>query len=123
MNNWGVAGPVIGAFLGAIALLGSGFFAARATKTAARMTAEAQRATAQAASEPAQRQADLASFREIRDGLERKLDQQERRVDSLTSLVRAFSWYVGELTGQMRSRDLEVTTPPDRIKEYNRTGI
>jgi uncharacterized membrane protein YqiK len=109
--------------LGAIALLGSGLFAARATRTAARTTAEAQRAAAEAAAEPAQRQADLATFREIRDGLERKIDRQERRIDSLTSLVRAYAQYVAELTGVMREHRIEPPAPPERVEEYDRTGV
>lgn len=121
-EDWGAVLPVVGAILGALALLGSGVFAARATKAAAKMTAEAQRATAVANAEPAQRQADLATFREIRDGLERKLERHENRIDSLTSLVRAFSWYVSELTGQMRSHGIEPPAPPERIVEYNRNG-
>lgn len=121
-DTWGALLPVAGAVLGAVALLGSGLFAARATKAAARMTAEAQQATALAAAEPAQRRADLETFKEIRDGLERKLDRHEGRIDSLTSLVRAFSWYVAELTGQMRSRGIEPPAPPERIVEYNRSG-
>lgn len=121
-EKWGALLPAVGAVLGALALLGSGFFAARATRAAARMTSEAQRATAVASSEPAQRQADLATFREIRDGLERKLERQERRIDSLSTLVRSFSWYVSELSGQMRSRGIEPPAPPERIVEYNRNG-
>lgn len=121
-EEWGALLPFVGAGLGALALLGSGLFAARATRTAARMTSEAQRATAIASAEPAQRQADLATFREIRDGLERKLDRQETRIDSLSTLVRAFSWYVSELSGQMRSRGIEPPAPPDRIVEYNQHG-
>jgi len=121
-EGWGAALPVAGALLGALALLGSGIFAARATKAAARMTSEAQRATALAATEPAQRRADLDSFKEIRDGMERKLERHERRINSLVSLIRAFSWYVSELTGQMRSHGIEPPAPPERIVEYNRTG-
>ena len=120
---WGVAAAIVGSILGAVALLGSGLFAARATRAAARTTAEAQRAAAQAAAEPAQRQADLAAFKEIREGLDRRIERQERRIDSLTSLVRAFSWYVSELTGQMRQNRIEPPAPPDRIDEYNRTGV
>jgi hypothetical protein len=86
------------------------------------MTSEAQRATALAATEPAQRRADLDSFKEIRDGMERKLERHERRINSLVSLIRAFSWYVSELTGQMRSHGIEPPAPPERIVEYNRTG-
>lgn len=121
-EDWGAVLPVVGTILGALALVGSGLFAARATKAAAKMTAEAQRATALANAEPAQRQADLATFREIREGLERKLERHETRIDSLTSLIRAFSWYVSELTGQMRSHGVEPPAPPDRIVEYNRNG-
>lgn len=122
-GSWGVAAGIIGSLLGAVALLGSGLFAARATRAAARTTAEAQRAAADAAAEPAQRQADLAAFKEIRTGLERRIDQQERRIDSLSSLVRAFSWYVSELTGQMRHNRIEPPAPPPRVDEYNRTGV
>ena len=121
-GDWGAVLPILGAVLGAVALLGSGLFAARATKAAAKMTAEAQHATAVASAEPAQRQADLATFREIREGLERKLDRHETRMDSLTSLVRAVSWYVSELTGQMRSHGIEPPAPPERVVEYNRNG-
>ncbi len=114
--------PIFGALLGAFALLGSGLFAARATRAAARMTAEAQRTAALAASEPAQRRADLDSFREIRDGMERRLERHEVKLESLTSLIRAFSWYVTELTSQMRSRGIEPPAPPERVVEYNRSG-
>ncbi|NUR66148.1 MAG: hypothetical protein HOQ47_10335 [Streptomyces sp.] len=120
---WGVAAGVVGSLLGALALLGSGLFAARATRAAARTTAEAQRAAAEAAAEPQQRAADLAAFKEIRTGLERRIEQQERRIDGFASLVRAFSWYVGELTAQMRGHGIEPPAPPERINEYNRTGV
>ncbi|MEU7381562.1 hypothetical protein AB0A91_16470 [Streptomyces sp. NPDC042207] len=120
---WGVVAGVLGSLLGAVALLGSGLFAARATRAAARTTAEAQRAAAEAAAEPQQRAADLAAFKEIRDGLDRRIERQERRIDSLTSLVRAFSWYVSELTGQMRQQGIEPPAPPPRVDEYNRTGV
>ncbi|MEV8046368.1 hypothetical protein AB0P02_21345 [Streptomyces griseoluteus] len=120
---WGVAAGIVGSVLGAVALLGSGLFAARATRAAARMTAEAQEAAAEAAAEPQQRQQDLAAFKEIREGLERRLERSERRIDSLTSLVRAFSWYVSELTGQMREHRIEPPAPPERIDTYNRTGV
>ena len=122
-GSWGVAAGVIGSVLGALALLGSGLFAARATKAAALTTAEAQRTAANVAAEPAQRQQDLAAFKEIREGLDRRIEQQERRIDSLSSLVRAFSWYVSELTGQMRQNRIEPPPPPPRVDEYNRTGV
>ena len=119
MNEfWGVAG----ALAGAAALLSSGLFASRATRAAARTTAEAQRAAALAAAEPSQRAADLASFREMRDSLERRVERAEARVGSLTSLVRAFSWYVSELTGCMRENGLEPPDPPERVVEYDRSG-
>lgn len=120
---WGVAAAIIGSVLGAAALLGSGWYAARATRAAALTTAEAQRAAAEAAAEPAQRQADLATFKEIRTGLERRIEQQDRRLDGLTSLVRAFSWYVSQLTGLMQENRIEPPAPPARIDEYNRTGV
>jgi hypothetical protein len=120
---WGVVAGVVGSLLGAVALLGSGLFAARATRTAAATTAEAQRAAAEAAAEPAQRQADLAAFREIRDGLEQRIEWHERRIDSLTSLVRAYAYYVAELTGLMRQQGSDPPEPPPRIDEYNRTGV
>jgi hypothetical protein len=124
MNGaWGVVAGIVGSVLGAAALLGAGVFAARATKAAARTTAEAQRAAAEVAAEPAQRQQDLAAFREIREGLDRRIAQQEQRIDSLTSLVRAFSWYVSELCGQMRQNRIEPPAPPPRVDEYNRTGV
>jgi hypothetical protein len=122
-GSWGVAAGIIGSVLGALALLGSGLFAARATKAAALTTAEAQRTAANAAAEPAQRAQDLAAFKEIREGLDRRIEQQDRRIDSLTSLVRAFSWYVSELTSQMRERRIEPPAPPPRVDEYNRTGV
>ncbi|MFE5958857.1 hypothetical protein [Streptomyces rubiginosohelvolus] len=42
---------------------------------------------------------------------------------SLKSLVRSFAWYVSELTTQMRSHGIEPPAPPDRVTEYNRTGV
>lgn len=122
-GSWGVMGPVIGSLLGALALVGSGIFASRATRAAARTTAEAQRAAAQSAAEPAQRQADLNTFKEIREDLNRKLERHEQRIESLTSLVRAFSWYVAELTSHMRMHGVDPPPPPQRIDEYNRTGV
>ncbi|MEU2062915.1 hypothetical protein [Streptomyces sp. NPDC013455] len=120
---WGVAAGIIGSVLGAVALLGSGLFAARATRVAARTTAEAQRAAAEAAAEPAQRQQDLAAFKEIRETLERRVDRSERRIEGLTSLVRAYAGYVAELTGLMRQRGIEPPPPPPRVDEYDRTGV
>jgi hypothetical protein len=110
--------------LGALALLGSGLFAARATRVAARTTAEAQRASAAAAAEPAQRQADLTAFKEIRDELKAKIERQDRRIDSLSALVLAYSWTVDRLISRMR--DARVTPHPEdiheRVREHMRTG-
>jgi len=122
-GSWGVVAGIVGSILGAVALLGSGLFAARATKAAALTTAEAQRTAANVAAEPAQRAQDLAAFKEINTGLERRIEKQERRIESFASLVRAFSWYVGELTAQMRGHGIEPPAPPQRVDEYNRTGV
>ncbi|URN15048.1 MULTISPECIES: hypothetical protein [Streptomyces] len=75
------------------------------------------------AAEPARRAADLAAFREIREGLEWRLDRSERRIESLTVLVRAFAGYVAELTGRMREHPIEPPVPPQRVNEYDRTGV
>ncbi|GGQ48873.1 hypothetical protein [Streptomyces asoensis] len=121
---WGVAAGVVGSILGAVALLGAGLFAARATKAAALTTAEAQRAAAEAAAEPAQRQADLTAFREIRDEMKAKIERQDRRIDGLSSLVLAYSWTVDRLMNRMRDRG--VTPEPedihDRVREHMHTG-
>lgn len=123
-GTWGVVAGIVGSILGAAALLGSGLFAARATRAAARTTAEATRAQAQAAAEPAQRQADLASFREIRDELKVKIEKQGERIDRLGSLVLAYSWTVDRLIHRMR--DAGVTPEPgdihERVREHMHTG-
>lgn len=83
-----------------------------------------------AAVEPSQRAADLAAYQAIRDDMqaeinEAKADARETKAEvrSLRSLVRAFAAYVHELTGQMRQHGIEPPAPPDRIDEYNRTGV
>lgn len=123
-GGWGVAAGVIGSILGAVALLGAGLFASRATRAAARTTAEAQRASAQAAAEPAQRQADLQSFKEIRDEMKGKIERQDRRIDGLSGLVLAYSWTVDRLIHRMR--DAGVSPQPDdihdRVREHMHTG-
>ncbi|MFF7534862.1 hypothetical protein ACIP6Q_39005 [Streptomyces bobili] len=124
MNGaWGVAAGIVGSVIAAASLVGAAVFAGRATRAAARLTAEAQRAAAEAAAEPAQRAADLAAFREIREGLERRVERQDRRIDGLTSVVRAYGAYVSDLIALMRSRGIEPPAPPPRIDEYNRTGV
>jgi hypothetical protein len=121
---WGVASAIVGSLLGAVALLGAGLFAARATRAAARTTAEAQRATAQAAAEPAQRQADLTAFKEIRDELKGKIERHERRIDALSGLVLAYSWTVDKLIHRMRDGGInpEPEDIHERVREHMRTG-
>ncbi|MET7452547.1 hypothetical protein ACWEPZ_37760 [Streptomyces sp. NPDC004288] len=87
------------------------------------LTYRGGRAAASIQAEPSQRAADLAAFREIRDDMQRDVDELKAEQRSLRSLVRAFAWYVGELTGQMRGAGLEPPPPPDRVDEYNRTGV
>ncbi|AZM54178.1 hypothetical protein DMA15_17695 [Streptomyces sp. WAC 01529] len=122
-GTWGVVAGILGSILGATALLGSGLFAARATRAAARTTAEATRAQAQAAAEPAQRQADLASFREIRDEMKAKIERQNERIDALSGLVLAYSWTVDRLIHRMRAAD--ITPDPrdihDQVREHMHT--
>ena len=128
---WGVAAAIIGSILGAVALLGAGLFAARATKSAARLTAEAQRAAAEAAAEPAQRQADLTAFREIRDEMkskiarqDRRIQQQDDRIDTMSALLRAYSWTVDKLISRMRGGGLG-PVPEDiheLVREHMHTG-
>jgi len=123
--NWGVVAGIIGSILGAAALVGSGWFAARATRAAARLTAEAQAAAAKAAAEPAQRQADLATFKEIRDDLNQRLERSERRIDTLTSLVRAYAWTVDRLIYRMRQSNIgpEPEDIHDMVRNHMRTGV
>lgn len=101
----------------------AGLFAARATRAAASATAEATQAAARAQAEPNQRQADLEAFKAIRDDMQEEINETRGEVRSLRSLVRAFAWYVGELTAQMRGHGIEPPAPPDRVDEYNRTGV
>lgn len=110
----GAAGSVLG---------GGGWFVARATVKAAQATARANEAAAAIQAEPSQRAADLAAFREIRDDMQKDIDDMKAEARSLRSLVRAFAGYVGELTAQMRGHGLEPPAPPDRVDEYNRTGV
>lgn len=109
MNGWlGLAGAVV-TVLGVIL---TGYFTYRGSRTAAAIQTE-----------PSQRAADLASFREIRDDMQKDIDDLKADARSLRSLVRSFAMYVGELTSQMRRAGLEPPAPPDRVDEYNRTGV
>jgi chromosome segregation ATPase len=101
----------------------AGWFAARATRAAAAATAEATQAAARAQAEPNQRQADLESFKAIRSDMQEEINDLRTEQRSLRSLVRAFAWYVAELTTQMREHRIEPPAPPDRVDEYNRTGV
>ncbi|MFE5514445.1 hypothetical protein ACFQ9J_28320 [Streptomyces sp. NPDC056529] len=104
----GVVGPIV-TVVGVIVV---GWLTTRASKTAAAMQAE-----------PSQRQADLQIFKEIREQRERDLAETKQELQSLRSLVRAFAGYVGALTSQMRQQGIEPPAPPDRVDEYNRTGV
>ncbi|WP_097982770.1 hypothetical protein [Streptomyces sp. f150] len=119
MSIW--AGLVAG--FGTVGMILAGLFAARATRAAALATADATRAAARAQAEPNQRAADLASFQAIRDDMQQEITEMRDETRSLRSLVRAFAGYVGELTSQMRSYGIEPPAPPERITEYNRTGV
>ncbi|GAA5033239.1 hypothetical protein [Streptomyces siamensis] len=113
---------IVAAF-GTVGMVVAGLFAARATTRAAAATAEATQAAARVQVEPAQRAADLAAFQAIRDDMQGELEEMRTDTRSLRSLVRAFAWYVGELTAQMRGHGIEPPAPPDRVDQYNRTGV
>ncbi|MER8004749.1 hypothetical protein [Streptomyces sp. NPDC094149] len=98
-------------------------FTARATTRAAQATARANQAAAQATVEPNQRAEDRAAFEAVKKELREELTSTREEVKGLRSLVRAFAWYVGELTSQMRSNGIEPPAPPQRVDEYNRTGV
>lgn len=87
------------------------------------LTYRGSRTAASIQAEPNQRAADLAAFKEIRDDMQKELDETKAELRSLRSLVRSFAGYVGELTSQMRLHQIEPPAPPDRVAEYNRTGV
>ncbi len=119
MSIW--AGIV--ACIGTLGMVVAGLFTARATRAAAAATARATEAAAQAAAEPAQRQADLAAFNAIRSDMQSEIDELRSETSSLRTLVRSFARYVGELTAEMRAHGITPPDPPDRVAEYNRTGV
>ncbi|MFI9331894.1 hypothetical protein ACIGZJ_30685 [Kitasatospora sp. NPDC052868] len=116
---WGLAGALAGGTTMVLAAVAT----ARATRHAAAATAEAQRAAAQVAAEPAQRQADLEAFKAIRDDMQQEIAELRSNQTNLTTLVRGFVLYVSDLTSVMRRHGLEPPAPPDRVDEYNRTGV
>ncbi|MFD9465314.1 hypothetical protein [Streptomyces sp. NPDC060027] len=119
MSLW----AVFVAVLGTVGMVIAGLFAARATKQAAAATAEATQAAARVQTEPNQRAEDRAAFEAIKTELRADLTATREEVRSLRSLVRAFAWYVGELSSQMRGHGIEPPSPPERVDEYNRTGV
>lgn len=116
---WSAVATVSGAVLTLLGVL----FTARSSRAAAAASARATEVAAVVQSEPAQRTADLQAFREIREKQSQDLAETREEVRSLRSLVRAFVFYVGDLTAEMRQAGIEPPAPPDRISEYNRTGV
>ncbi|MGW1614428.1 hypothetical protein ACWCQZ_34305 [Streptomyces sp. NPDC002285] len=109
MNGWlGLAGAVV-TVLGVIL---TGYFTYRGSRTAAAIQTE-----------PSQRAADLEAFKTIRADMQEEINELRAEQRSLRSLVRAFAGYVGQLTVQMRGAGIEPPAPPDRVDEYNRTGV
>ena len=105
-GGWGIAGGV----LTLIGVVLTGWFTYRGGRAAAAIQAE-----------PSQRAADLAAFREIRDDMQKDLDDLKAEQRSLRALVRSLAGYVGELTALIRGAGLEPPAPPERVQEYNRT--
>ena len=103
---------LVGAAVTVLGVIVTGWFTLRGTRAAASIQAE-----------PSQRAADLAAFREIRDDMQKDIDDLKAEARSLRSLVRAFAGYVGDLTAQMRGAGLEPPAPPERVEDYNRTGV
>lgn len=113
---------IVAAF-GTVGMVLAGLFAARATTRAAAATAEATQAAARVSAGPNERAEDRAAFEAIKTELRQDLSATRDEVRSLRSLVRAFAWYVAEMTGQMRQNGIEPPAPPPRVDEYNRTGV
>ncbi|MFJ4826374.1 hypothetical protein ACIP5L_24205 [Streptomyces bacillaris] len=60
------------------------------------LTYRGSRTAAAIQAEPSQRAADLAAFKEIRDDMQKELDETKAELRSLRSLVRSFRGYVTE---------------------------
>lgn len=119
MNVWAAIATVSGAVLTLVGVV----LTARSSRAAVAATARATEVAAVVQSEPAQRAADLQAFREIRAEQNADLAETREEVRSMRSLVRAFVFYVNDLTAQMRQQGIEPPEPPARIEEYNRTGV
>ncbi|MFJ3923002.1 hypothetical protein [Streptomyces sp. NPDC090022] len=111
------------AAVGALGVIIAGLFTARATRAAAAATAEATRAAALATAAPAQRAEDLKILQATVSRVDEENGSLRGRLHRLEILVRSFSSYVGQLTGQMRAHGIEPPAPPDAVEEYNRTGV
>ena len=119
MNVWAAVVTVAGSVLTVVGVA----FTGRATERAAAATARANEAAASIQTEPSQRAEDRAAFEAVKAELREELTACRDEVRSLRSLVRAFAFYVGELTSQMRGHGIEPPAPPQRVDEYNRTGV
>ncbi|MEV6313350.1 hypothetical protein AB0M10_32775 [Streptomyces sp. NPDC051840] len=109
MNGWmGIVGAVV-TLAGVVV---TAVLTYRGSRTAAAIQAE-----------PNQRAADLAAFKTIRDDMQSELNETKDELRSLRSLARSLAGYVHELTAQMRGHGIEPPAPPDRVAEYNRTGV
>lgn len=125
VGEWAAVITAGGSVLG-----GGGWFVARATVRAAQVTANAQQAiaraneaAARATAAPAQQEASLAVLQASVKRVDEENGSLRGRIYRLEVLVRAFSSYVGQLTGQMRTHGIEPPAPPDAVDEYNRTGV
>lgn len=123
--EWAAVITASGSVLG-----GGGWFVARATVKAAQVTANAQQAiaraneaAARAAAAPAQQEASLAVLQASVQRVDEENGNLRGELHRLKVLVRSFSSYVSQLTGQMRSHGIEPPAPPDAVDEYNRTGV
>lgn len=105
---WGIVGTCVTV----VGVIATAWLTYRGSRTAAAIQAE-----------PNQRAADLAAFKAIRDDMQEELAETKDELRSLRSLVRDFAGYVTDLTAQMRANRIEPPAPPDRITEYNRTGV
>lgn len=102
---------------------GGGWFVARATVKASRATALAMETAARLQAGPARTEASLAVLQATVERVDVENGRLRSRQSRLEALVRAFAWYVSELTVQMRAHGLEPAVAPDEVAEYMRTGV